>query len=211
MPPLEFKQRLRLPDALPEADLAPRQGRSRRAILTWGAVSWALATAIGWILLQRHSEEADQTPPTSPIPDAPPVAAPLPAPPPRAEQTLPAATHSTGNVAPPPLLPGCEEARAAISAELTQSDWALPRDMTDTNYGALMDGPGARAALKHCASNRSYRVELCVMVLGVKAVGVSADAEPENAAVSACINRAIATMRFPHQPTPQLLRSRITL
>ena len=205
-----------MPDTLPEVDFAPPRGRSRRQILLWGVAGWALATGVAWALLSRDGTQlrsprslspAGETTaaPAATIPDEPA------APPARSTPSLPAATHSSANAEPIPLLPDCQTALNDSHGELEHSDWNLPRDMTQTDYGALLDGPTARQSLKHCTHGKSMRVDLCVAVRGIRAVGASVTTEPDSGDVRACINRTIAEFRFPHQPRIQLFRSHLNL
>ncbi len=211
MAPIGFKRRVRLPDALPDVEFAPPRGRSRRALFLGGLTAWSAAIALAWALLTGlwvpqgvHSVTAPRATPsivrTAALPPRPPQ-----------HEPLPAATQSTGSVPPPPALPGCEEALEHYHGAASRSDWSLPRDMTETDYSTLLDGPKSRATLHHCRDGKAFRLDLCVAVLGIKAVGVSVRTEPEDAKAARCIRNVVAGLRFPHQSRPQLFRTRISL
>ena len=105
----------------------------------------------------------------------------------------------------------CEEAAEKYNSDLIFGSSSLPRDMTGSAYGALLQGTQTFSRLQRCATGKPRLVNLCVAIRGFRAVGVTATASPDDRTTEQCLVRAISELRFSHQPTLQLLRTNLTL
>jgi hypothetical protein len=224
-----------LPDALPEFDQPSAPHRGRAAIFTASFIAYAavLAVAVGlaYGALPLFAPAAPDAPPelpqistalTSARPpgaSSPVAAASIAAAPRRAEADRPAGTTAEPTAvadgarvtAPSPPLPSCEQAADTYRDDLSEGTTALPRDMTGSGYGALLDGPATQRLLTRCAARGWRHVELCVAVRGFRAVGITVQTDPNDASVERCIARTIADLSFSHQPVLRVIRTEMSL
>jgi hypothetical protein len=221
---LPLRPRVRLPDTLPEWEVpsAPRRGRGGIFGLSFTGYAAVVAVCIG-----LSSGALSLRPPSGSTPgpapfERPTVAAAVataPSETPRSETpppTAPAASTSVGSSVEPtpawsPPLPSCEEAARTYKDDLTEGSTALPRDMTGSAYGALLDGPATQLLLTSCAARRWRHVDVCVAVRGFRAVGATVETDPQDGAVERCIANTIAGLSFSHQPVLKLIRSELSL
>jgi hypothetical protein len=220
--PLELpvKPRVRLPDALPEFDLPSAPRRSRKTIF---AVSFALYAAVLALAIGLTYGALPLLAPaatTAPAPEQSSEPATRAAPPPERPETAqtkdaPAAPAPAPTNAPEPVLSGplptCEQAADTYKDDLSEGTSALPRDMTGSAYGALLDGPATAQLLNRCAAHSWRHVDLCVAVRGFRAVGVTAETDPEDGSVERCVARTLAGLSFSHQPVLRVIRTEISL
>lgn len=229
---LEYKRRVRLPDALPEQSVPrPPAGRARTVILTGSLGAYAAVVVLGATLAPGalrfgNTSAADGPPSRSPGTRAGFAVAPaaedhsLPEPRGPAATATNMATASRDNVgssAPDPeetpssaeALPTCEDALARHS--YASSSASLPRNMTGSAYGALLDGKTAQDLLRDCTPDAWVRADLCVAVSGVRAVGATVRTAPSNAAVERCMAGAVARLTFSYQRDLQLFRTTVTV
>jgi hypothetical protein len=220
---LPMRPRVRLPDSLPEFELpsAPRRGRAGifgLSFLAYAAVV-AVCVAVSSGALSFWKADPSAPSPASVEPAAAPAAQrspPLETT--RSETTVPVAQASTPvepGARPAPALstplPSCEEAAQTYRDDLTEGSTALPRDMTESAYGALLDGPATQLLLTSCAARHWRHVDVCVAVRGFRAVGLSVQTDPEDGAVERCIAHTIAGLSFSHQPVLKIIRSELGL
>jgi hypothetical protein len=104
----------------------------------------------------------------------------------------------------------CEEALAQRH-QLSSNVTSLPRNMTGSAYGALLNGTGALELLRDCTPGTWRRADLCVAVEGVTAVGVTVRTTPADDSVERCMSGAIAALTFSHQDNLQVLRTSVTV
>ena len=230
---LRFKPRVRLADALPEEGTVTRAPRrTRTAIIVSALVFYLCVVGFGVCFVrapstitakgQQARRSATATAQAS-LHFETQTGSTLGAPPSSAAPTLSRAEHparSTTNPdrdseeeapSPPRPLLSCDEATQQYSSDLVAGSSTLPRDMTGSAYGALLEGPSKLSRLQRCATGRAQRVELCVAIRGLRAIGVTASTASDDRATERCLARAIGELRFSYQPTLQLIRTRITL
>jgi hypothetical protein len=221
---LRVRPRVRLPDTLPEFDLpsAPRRGRAGIFGLSFVAYAAVVAVCVGLssgaLLLQKPGVSAEA--PKSVEPTAAPPALTATTSEATRSETTPAVAEagSTPGVpsAPPSpawstALPSCEQAAETYKDDLSEGSTALPRDMTGSAYGALLDGPATQLLLTRCAARRWRHVNVCVAVRGFHAVGLSVKTDPQDGSVERCVANTIAGLSFSHQPVLKIIRSEFSL
>lgn len=230
---LGYKKRVRLPDSWLEPTRTPAPSRSRRRWLLAGLIAWlgactlAFALVNGWrpSQLQPANDPASAqstaahtpAPPATVAPEPTNRAAKLAAAPPLDDAAMPPKiAEASDERERAPLLPPCEpdtpktdERGSGFSPRVGPR---VPRDLTTSDFAALLDAPGARRAFRHCRRSRHpVRVTFCVTVRGVRATAASVEAEPRDRELEECVAREIADLRFPHQPERQVLRTRVVL
>ncbi len=202
--PLGFKTRVRLPDALPEPPRIEADNGGRRRLLWLGGAAWLLATLGGmWLHWGWFGEGVTRRP------RAPRALAPAPEP---AANSAHASAATAPDPAPPdtaadsPELPECETLLPKLGSAITESS-GLPRDLTASGYGALVDQTYAQRAFGHCAA-RPLQLDLCVILQGGGPVAMTAKTRPPDADAERCIRAAIEALPYRYHEAPFLLRSR---
>ena len=230
---LRFKPRVRLADALPEEGTVTRAPRrTRTAIIVSALVFYLCVVGFGVYFVRapatitaegQHAGRSATEPAQASLPVETETGSTLGAPPPSVAPTPSRAEHparSTTNAdqvseeeppSPPQPLMSCDEAAQEFGSDIVAGSSTLPRDMTGSAYGALLEGPSTLNRLQRCATGRAQRVELCVAIRGFRAIGVTASTASDDRATERCLARAIGELRFSYQPTLQLIRTRITL
>jgi hypothetical protein len=102
-------------------------------------------------------------------------------------------------------LPSCEA--ASESAEQT-IDIQGPRGAPDLPRDAFANILENGAYLGRCAIPARTAIEICAAVQGGKVVGVSVRTEPRDSAISNCVRRAVAALRFPVSARLDVTRTR---
>ncbi|MBN1611648.1 MAG: hypothetical protein JW940_33745 [Polyangiaceae bacterium] len=217
-----MRPRVRLPDALPESEVpsAPRRGRARIFGLSFAGYAAVVALCVGLTsgALSLQKTDGPEPSPASFEPTAVPAAVTSTL----SEATRPETTVAQAALAPAmpsaqptrarsTALPSCEQAAETYKDDLTEGSTALPRDMTGSAYGALLDGPATQLLLTNCAARHWRHADICVAVRGFRAVGVSVQTDPRDGSVERCIAATIAGLSFSHQPVLRLIRSEISL
>jgi hypothetical protein len=232
---LRTRPRVRLPDALPEYDLpsAPRRGRAGIFGLSFVAYAAVVAVCVG-VSSGALSLQKPDVPEPGPMSAEPAAAISTPSAATRSEASAPVDQTASSDVAtsgPAPAasadvtgadsaqparpwstaLPSCEQAAEMYKDDFYEGSAALPRDMTGSAYGALLDGPATQLLLTRCAARRWRHVDVCVAVRGFRAVGVSVQTDPQDGSVERCVAATIAGLTFSHQPVLKVIRSEISL
>jgi hypothetical protein len=102
-------------------------------------------------------------------------------------------------------LPSCESAAAAANETL---DLRAARGAPDLTREALASVLENGAYLARCALPASTTLDICAAVRDGKVVGVSVTTQPRNAAISSCVRRAVAALRFPRSARLDVTRTR---
>jgi hypothetical protein len=228
---LRTRPRVRLPDALPEDELpsAPRRGRAGIFGLSFAVYAAVVAVCVGVssgaLSLQKADlpeQGAASAEPAAVMSTPSETSRPETSPPPGQAVSSDVATGGpvpatsadvTGadSAQPATALPSCEQAAEMYKDDFSEGTTALPRDMTGSAYGALLDGPATQLLLTRCAARRWRHVNVCVAVRGFRAVGVSVETDPQDGSVERCVAATVAGLSFSHQPVLKVIRSEISL
>ncbi len=96
-----------------------------------------------------------------------------------------------------PILAGgmsCEAAQAAYVEEINIGGAKVPADITQSQYGAILNGG---SYLNGCGLPSSTGVDVCVAVQNGRAVGVSVRTRPSSPAAASCIASHVRGISFP--------------
>ena len=117
-----------------------------------------------------------------------------------------APTHSDApSTAPTGPLPSCESAAAAANEVMDLGAARGAPDLTRNAFASVLENG---AYLGRCNVPARTALEICAAVQNGKVVGISVVAEPSSAALSACVRRAVAALRFPHSARLDVTRTR---
>jgi hypothetical protein len=123
-----------------------------------------------------------------------------------AEPAAPRVREQAARAEPPPTsLPSCETAAASANETLDLRGAPGAPDLPREAFAAVLDNG---AYLGACALPPRTALEICAAVQDGKVVGVSAQSEPRNPALNACVRRAVAALRFPKSARLDLARTR---
>jgi hypothetical protein len=106
-----------------------------------------------------------------------------------------------------PILAGgmsCEAAQAAYVEEINVGGAKVPADITQSQYGAILNGG---SYLNGCGLPASTGVDVCVAVQNGRAVGVTVRTQPHNAGVASCIASHVRGLSFPAHPKLDVTRT----
>jgi hypothetical protein len=202
--PLTFKKRVRLADALPRAPSVSPDHTGRRRLIALGATAWVSATVgglglhLGWFGAPEQPSGARITTPTTEISAANSLAAEPPSEP---------ATQATGgeSEAESAPLPTCEDLLPKLGSSISETG-GLPRDLTASGYGALVDQTYAQRTFGHC-TERPLQLQLCVILQGGGPIAVTVKTRPPEPRAEACVKAALLTLPYRFHEAPFLLRS----
>ena len=102
-------------------------------------------------------------------------------------------------------LPSCEGAAATANQTI---DVGSSRRAPDLTRGAFAGVLEHGAYLTPCSIPPRTALEICAAVQNGTVVGVTVTTEPRDAAISACVRRAVANLRFPRSPELDVTRTR---
>ena len=102
-------------------------------------------------------------------------------------------------------LPSCESADASANQSIDLRAAPGAPDLSREAFASVLESGGY---LTHCAIPARTALEICAAVQDGKVVGVSVASEPRNAAVSACVRRSVAALRFPQSARLDVTRTR---
>jgi hypothetical protein len=77
-------------------------------------------------------------------------------------------------------------------------------DLADEAFSRVLNHGGY---LSGCSIPDGTALDICVAVRGGQVRGVSVQAHPASARVSACVGAAVARLRFPHSPRLDVART----
>jgi len=92
-------------------------------------------------------------------------------------------------------LPSCEAASAAYRQQIDFAGAPGAPDLTQQAFASILENG---AYLSGCGVPDHTALEICVAVQEGRAKGVTVVARPANARISACVRRAVASLRFPY-------------
>jgi hypothetical protein len=102
-------------------------------------------------------------------------------------------------------LPSCEAAAATANQSIDLGSARGAPDLTrDAFAGVLEHG----AYLTRCAIPPRTALEVCAAVRDGAVVGVTVTTEPRDAAINACVRRAVTALRFPRSSQLDITRTR---
>jgi hypothetical protein len=102
-------------------------------------------------------------------------------------------------------LPSCD---AVVNGSSQDIDFAAPDRAPDLSRDAFASILENGSYLASCAVPDHSALDICVAVLEGKARGVTVVAQPGNAALSSCVRRAVARLRFPYSRRLDVTRTR---
>jgi hypothetical protein len=102
-------------------------------------------------------------------------------------------------------LPSCESAAASSNETIDFGAARGAPDLTRDAFASVLDNG---AYLGHCAIPARTAVEICAAVQHGKVVGVTVTTAPRDAAIHACVRRAVAALRFPRSARLDVTRTR---
>jgi hypothetical protein len=106
---------------------------------------------------------------------------------------------------PPTSLPSCEGAADAANQTIDLGASRGAPDLTRDAFAAVLENG---TYLGPCAVPARMALEVCAAVQDGKVVGVTVATEPRDVAISACVRRAVAALRFPRNPGLDVTRTR---
>jgi hypothetical protein len=107
--------------------------------------------------------------------------------------------------APATSLPSCESAAASANQSIDLRGARGAPDLPREAFAAVLDDG---AYLSRCSIPARTAVGICAAVQDGKVVGVSVTTEPHSSAISACVRRAVAALRFPRSARLDVARTR---
>jgi hypothetical protein len=102
-------------------------------------------------------------------------------------------------------LPSCESAAAAANESIDLRGARGAPDLPREAFAAVLDGG---TYLSRCAIPARTAIGICAAVQDGKVVGVSVTTEPHSSAISSCVRRAVAGLRFPRSARLDVARTR---
>jgi hypothetical protein len=102
-------------------------------------------------------------------------------------------------------LPSCEAASEAAEETIDLRGARGAPDLTRDAFASTLENG---AYLNRCAIPARTALEICAAVQGGRVVGVSVRAEPRDSAISNCVRRAVAGLRFPVSARLDVTRTR---
>jgi outer membrane biosynthesis protein TonB len=104
-------------------------------------------------------------------------------------------------------LPSCEAAAASADETLDFGSTRRQRapDLTRDAFARVLENG---AYLGRCPIPASTALEICAAVRDGKVVGLSVSSQPRSPAITACVRRAVAALRFPHSSRLDVTRTR---
>lgn len=106
---------------------------------------------------------------------------------------------------PKTALPSCEAAAESAQETIDLRGSRGAPDLTRGAFAAVLENG---AYLARCSIPERTALDICAAVQDGKVVGVSVRAEPANAAISSCVRRAVAALRFPQSARLDITRTR---
>jgi len=104
----------------------------------------------------------------------------------------------------PVSLPSCESAAATANQAVDLRSARGAPDLTRDAFAAVLENG---SYLNRCEIPGRTALEICAAVQAGKVVGVSVTTAPPNAAINACVRRAVAGLRFPRNSQLDVTRT----
>ena len=102
-------------------------------------------------------------------------------------------------------LQSCESAALSANQNIDLGRGRGAPDLTRDAFAAVLENG---AYLSPCAIPAHTALDVCAAVQDGKVVGVTVTTEPRDAAISACVRRAVAGLRFPRNAQLDVTRTR---
>jgi hypothetical protein len=114
-------------------------------------------------------------------------------------------TETPRRDSPSTALPSCEAAADAANQTIDlRASRGVP-DLTRDAFAAVLENG---TYLRSCAIPARTALEVCAAIQDGRVVGVTVTTEPRDPAISACVRRAVAALRFARTPRLDVTRTR---